>query len=695
MISSLLFSDLVWRLGWTLLHSLWQLVAIGAFAAFVVGLLSRQSANVRYRVACCGMAFFYVPLIATFVLIPPRPVTDTSPVEDSDVAMLSDVSTDETTVALATNTVSSLGMSGNRSTEVANIPETREPLKSTEKVAPSDYTQLTDKASVWLPWVVGVWGSAVGLLSLANLGGWLVVLRLRLTASLPVTDAVDKRLQQLAKKMGISQVVRLLESSQIDSPMVIGWLRPAVLFPTSLMTGLAPAELDAVLSHELAHIRRYDYLINLLQTFTETLLFYHPAVWLLSRRIRIEREFCCDDEAVSMCGDKVDYARALAAVEASRQTPQLAMSFFGRNRNMTLHRVRRIMGMPIGLPNVWLNGSGILLLMTAVLVAVVVMQSEGQAAREKSDGWGKQVEGIQVRLWTDDIHWKEDETLVFKCEVRNRGERNWLVPRAQQLCEIEFDGKWYRWNAPYSLKMSLLPPRKKYKDIRISLLDRWTSEDRSTLPLTLGKHTIRVAFPARAPQPKSPDAARPVRAISNAIEIEVVRGDKAIADSWGVAQDGLKTRLVARSKTYRAGHSISVTLEIKNFSDVVKKYGRFSVTSSDEFEVLDETGNRMAYLAGPAQLVEQATEIQPGETHTFASFDLADSYYLRKPGAYSVKLRRSALPPSGTLKFEVTPDQAGLNDPIGPLLSLRKKGWRFDAPPGAHERSPGTNWQPT
>ena len=98
---------------------------------------------------------------------------------------------------------------------------------------------------------------------------------------------------------------------------VIGWLRPVILLPTSALTGLSPSHLEAILLHELAHIRRLDYLINLLQTIVETLLFYHSAVWWVSRRIRIERENCCDDVAVSVLGGSRDYATALARMEGT------------------------------------------------------------------------------------------------------------------------------------------------------------------------------------------------------------------------------------------------------------------------------------------------------------------------------------------------------------------------------------------
>lgn len=125
-------------------------------------------------------------------------------------------------------------------------------------------------------------------------------------------------------------------------PSVVGWLRPVILLPMSAVTGLAPDQLGAVLAHELAHIRRHDYLVNLLQMAAEALLFYHPAVWWVSGRIRVEREFCCDDLAVSVCQNAVTYARALSTLEKLRPAiPAIAM---GSTGGPLLARIQRILG---------------------------------------------------------------------------------------------------------------------------------------------------------------------------------------------------------------------------------------------------------------------------------------------------------------------------------------------------------------
>ena len=129
---------------------------------------------------------------------------------------------------------------------------------------------------------------------------------------------VSEILQKLGARIGLSRPVRLLVSALVQAPTVVGWLRPVMLVPVGALGGLPPEHLEALLLHELAHIRRHDYLVNILQSVAEALLFYHPAVWWVSVHIRAERELCCDDVAVSVSGDAFTYARALAQLEQYR-----------------------------------------------------------------------------------------------------------------------------------------------------------------------------------------------------------------------------------------------------------------------------------------------------------------------------------------------------------------------------------------
>src|SRR6185503_396899 len=131
----------------------------------------------------------------------------------------------------------------------------------------------------------------------------------------------------IARHLAIGKPVRVSQSAAVRVPMLIGWIRPVILIPVSAFTGLTTGQLEALIAHELAHVRRQDYLANIAQTVAEILLFYHPACWWLSKQIRIEREHCCDDVAVSVCGSPIVYAEALADLESLRHPgPSLALA---------------------------------------------------------------------------------------------------------------------------------------------------------------------------------------------------------------------------------------------------------------------------------------------------------------------------------------------------------------------------------
>src|SRR6266516_3197578 len=145
-----------------------------------------------------------------------------------------------------------------------------------------------------------------------------------------------------AARLRISRPVRVLGSAVVQVPAVIGWLRPVILLPASALTGLTPLQLDALLAHELAHVRRYDYMVNLLQSVVETLLFYHPAAWWVSQQVREAREHCCDDLVVAVCGDAHFYATALLGMERLRVTPPaFALAATGRGGAL-MGRIRRL-----------------------------------------------------------------------------------------------------------------------------------------------------------------------------------------------------------------------------------------------------------------------------------------------------------------------------------------------------------------
>lgn len=300
----------VQALGWTLLHFLWQGALVAAMLAVADALVARRSAELRYALAVSALALMIALPVLTFAGL----------VQETGTA----------------------GMAGTPTpTPVAQEAGMTMIVWAAQEVVGHD---LRDRLARALPWLVAAWGVGVLLLSVRVVGGWAVATRLARSGRPATTSGLERSLARLCGVMRISRPVRLLESVRVEVPTLVGWLRPAILFPAATLVGLTPAQLEVVLAHELAHVRRLDYLVNLLQTAVETLLFYHPAVWWVSQKVRAEREHCCDDAAVAACGDAVAYARALTELEGLRVgAAGLAMAADGGS---LLSRVGRLVGGP-------------------------------------------------------------------------------------------------------------------------------------------------------------------------------------------------------------------------------------------------------------------------------------------------------------------------------------------------------------
>ncbi len=215
-----------------------------------------------------------------------------------------------------------------------------------------------------LPWLVEAWLLGVALFSLRSAGGFVLLERERRKRSITASPRVLEICHALQRRLGLERTIRYCECQWLQTPAVIGWFRPIVLLPVTALTGLSPEQLQLVIVHELAHIQRLDPFVNVFQIAVETLLFYHPGVWWLNQRIRAEREHCCDDVAISFCGNPVEYARALTLMEEWRSAPTLAMA---ANRGPLSERIFRVLGLKSGARGIGLTGS--LLCLTAALFA--------------------------------------------------------------------------------------------------------------------------------------------------------------------------------------------------------------------------------------------------------------------------------------------------------------------------------------
>jgi hypothetical protein len=204
------------------------------------------------------------------------------------------------------------------------------------------------------------------------LGGWLVARNVARRTVQPAADRIQHVARELAARLDVSRPVRILESAAIAVPVMVGWLKPAIILPVAALTSLTPSQLESLIAHELAHVRRHDYLINVLQSVAEAVLFYHPAVWWLSRQVRAERELCCDDLAVGVC-DRLVYATALTDL-AILATPRIALA---ATDGHLLNRVRRILGQTEERAAVRAGVMPVLALVLAAAVAVPAALASG------------------------------------------------------------------------------------------------------------------------------------------------------------------------------------------------------------------------------------------------------------------------------------------------------------------------------
>jgi len=290
-------AQIIQNLGWVLVHFVWQAAAVAFILAVTLKMLKKHSANLRYLIACLALIFIVVLPVMTIRMIGFSPAS-LDYVQSIPIAIPQTDTTSQMAIELPL-------------TESPPLP-----IPPAPRISLKDrFIEFVEPA---LPFIVLGWLFGVFGLSLWHLGGWTQLQRLRRQMVKPVPYTLKAKLQSFADLLGIKKSISLMESALVQVPTVVGHLKPLILLPASALTGLTPQQLQAILAHELAHIKRHDYLFNILQTVVEILGFFHPAVWWISHKIRVERENCSDDLALSLCPDKLSYAHALTTMEEIR-----------------------------------------------------------------------------------------------------------------------------------------------------------------------------------------------------------------------------------------------------------------------------------------------------------------------------------------------------------------------------------------
>ncbi|MES2107293.1 MAG: M56 family metallopeptidase, partial [Bacteroidota bacterium] len=309
-----LFPDnLIQALCNTLIHSLWQGVILSVVTAVIIVSTRKSSPARRYNLLIAALVLFAAGTIVTFIIsLKHKPVYVTTSVKYNG------------------------GVIVNTPSVPVVVYETALPTATFKDKAINYFN--SNSATIVLIWFLIVCARCLQLAT-----GLQGVYYLRRRSLFTADELWRKRVQQLADELGIRRAVKIAESGLAKVPMVVGHLKPLILIPVGLLTAMSAEEIEAILVHELAHIRRSDYLVNLLQNLLEIIFFFNPAVLWLSSLIKTERENCCDDIAVSQSSNKVNYIKALVACQEYNRQPSsaLAMALNGKNTPLKT-RVTRI-----------------------------------------------------------------------------------------------------------------------------------------------------------------------------------------------------------------------------------------------------------------------------------------------------------------------------------------------------------------
>lgn len=303
--------DFVRALGWTILHSMWQAFFIYACLRIVLKLWPQAGARIKYNLSLLSLSGIFTWFLATLYMHVQR-------LQEAREAVLhfSGTLTPQETVHLTA------------------VYPSQDPL-----------IWLFPNLELCFPFLVALYITGMAGMIVKLLSDLFQLRKIRTTRIEPMGEAWDKHLDKLAARLQIPRKVKLLISRHVQVPVMLGFLKPLILLPVAMVNNLTEAQLEAVLLHELAHIKRNDYLLNIFQSIVETILFFNPFVWLISKIIRMEREHCCDDLVIASTVQPLQYAHALVALEEYRLTANRLTMAAADSKQHLFHRIKRIMEM--------------------------------------------------------------------------------------------------------------------------------------------------------------------------------------------------------------------------------------------------------------------------------------------------------------------------------------------------------------
>ncbi|MEM6396546.1 MAG: ankyrin repeat domain-containing protein [Bacteroidota bacterium] len=449
MIKQILSPKMIDALGWTLIHALWQ----GALFALLLGVLlialRKYSAQARYWVSVGMLVGFFVTVGLTF-----WGLASSSEASANRVAIRS---SSEVSSGLAQQHTSEELAQQHTSEELAQQHTSDElaTLDASDEAAAPLLGQARTYFNRHMPLIVTLWLLGVLVLQLRFLGQLAFVQRMKNYGVQRFPSSWAGSIQELEEALGISRPVRYLVSKRAWSPLTVGWLRPAVIFPEGMLDQLRESQVATILAHELAHIKRQDFIVNVLQNFLTTFFFFHPGIWWMSTRIEEEREHACDDLAIAATGGRIDYAKTLIQLKENQMaSPQLSMALAGRGGGFT-HRIKRLLSGYLGSAT---YGEGVVT--TLILVATLglaftltgqsqdghtesrspVFVEENMGGEEQTSDYGGDIQPAEVQINSRD---KREAEYVVSEQLQLEETRPQVVEAEQTEIvwgDINFEG---------------------------------------------------------------------------------------------------------------------------------------------------------------------------------------------------------------------------------------------------------------
>lgn len=302
---------LIQAFGWALLHSLWQGFLIFACLRLVLYAWPHMSAKIKYNLSYLSLTGIF----AWFCITLYQQVTAALRIRQATWMMI------ETGVR-------------QRHLDVPPIYHSQSTIK-----------HFIPQLEMWFPVLVALYVTGVAVMSIKLIMDLVQLKQIRNKQVLPIDAVWEQHLERLTARLRIPRKVQLLISTQIQVPVMIGFLKPLILLPVAMFNNLSAEQLEAILLHELAHIKRNDYLLNIFQSIVETILFFNPFIWWITKTIRLEREHCCDDLVIASQVQPLQYAKALVALEEYRLTVNALAMAAADNKQHLFHRIKRIMEM--------------------------------------------------------------------------------------------------------------------------------------------------------------------------------------------------------------------------------------------------------------------------------------------------------------------------------------------------------------